>query len=250
MRDSYASLLEALAHAQTATGVQLDLQFVKAEDLEKGDSKAIATLHAAHGVIVPIGWGARGVEGKISAIQYVREHQIPFLGLCYGMQLAVVEFARHVAGLQDANTTEVNPQTPYPVVHAIPADDKHQTIKGVGASMRLGAQDARIKPGTLIHQLYTDAHAFKDAKTNTVSERHRHRFEVNNAYRQQLEAKGLVISGTSPDDFFVEFIELPQTVHPFFIATQGHPEYKTRPLAPHPFFTALIHAAVAYARKK
>ncbi len=247
LRDSYSSLLEALEHAQTATGIRLDIQFIKAEDLEKGEADALATLHASDGILVPIGWGSRGVEGKITAIQYAREHQIPFLGLCYGMQLAVVEFARHVAGLAGANSTEVDPHTPYPVIHAIPADDVHQTIKGEGASMRLGAHDAIIKPNTLTHQVYAAGHAFKNASQNLVSERHRHRFEVNNAYRAQLEEQGLIFSGTSPDDFFVEFIELPQSVHPFFLATQGHPEYKSRPLAPHPFFTAFIQAA---AKKK
>ncbi|MBQ6449714.1 CTP synthase [bacterium] len=249
LRDSYASLLEALAHTQTATGLNLDLQFIKAEDLEK-ESKKIDDLYHLDGIIVPIGWGSRGVEGKITAIQYAREHQVPFLGLCYGMQLAVVEFARHVAGLQNANSTEVDPQTPYPVIHAIPRDDQRQTIKGEGASMRLGAHDAILKKDTLTYRIYQQANAFKQQQDGLVSERHRHRFEVNNNYREQLEQKGLVFSGTSPDDFFVEFIELPVSVHPFFVATQGHPEYKTRPLAPHPLFVAFIQAAQTYKQQQ
>ena len=244
LRDSYASLLEAIEHAVNFENVNLDLRFIKAEDLEKNDVAAQKDLHAADGIIVPIGWGSRGVEGKIAAIAYARENQVPFLGLCYGMQLALIEFARHVAGLPQAQTTEVNPQTPCPVVHAIPVNGQRQKIKGVGASMRLGAYDAVIKPGTLTHHIYQKYHAFKDESQNLVSERHRHRFEVNNDYRAQLEKAGLVISGTSPDNFFVEFLELPPQTHPFFIATQAHPEYKTRPLQPHPFFTEFIKAAL------
>ncbi|MBQ6437818.1 CTP synthase [bacterium] len=245
LRDSYASLLEAIEHAVVAEQVELDLRFIKAEKLEDQDEQALRDLHAADGIIVPIGWGSRGVEGKICAIQYAREHRIPYLGLCYGMQLAVIEFARHVAGLTDAHTTEVNPKTSAPVIHAIPRDDKRQTIKGEGASMRLGAYDALIKPDTLVDEIYTKHHAFRDKSKQLVSERHRHRFEVNNAYREQLANQGLVFSGTSPDDFFVEFIELPREVHPFFVATQGHPEYKSHPLAPHPLFTEFVRAAVA-----
>ena len=249
LRDSYASLLEALTHTQTATGINLDLQFIKAEDLEKKPEK-LDDLRSLDGIIVPIGWGSRGVEGKITAIQYAREHQVPFLGLCYGMQLAVVEFARHVANLKDANSTEVDPQTPNPVIHAIPRDDQHQTIKGEGASMRLGAHDAILKKDTLTYQIYKQAAAFKNQQDGLISERHRHRFEVNNRYREQLEQKGLVFSGTSPDDFFVEFIELPTDIHPFFVATQGHPEYKTRPLKPHPLFVAFIQAAQTYKQQQ
>jgi CTP synthase len=184
------------------------------------------------------------VEGKLTAIQYAREHKIPSLGLCFGMQLALIEFARLVVGLEGAHTTEVDPHTPHPVVHQIPPTPARQTITGEGASRRLGAYDAVIKPGTLTYQIYHQAHAFKDPQLGTVSERHRHRFEVNNAYREQLATKGMIFSGTSPDDFFVEMIELPPDMHPFFLATQGHPEYKTRPLAPHPFFSAFIQAAL------
>ena len=249
LRDSYASLLEALAHTQTATGISLDLQFIKAEDLEK-DPEKLNGLRSLDGIIVPIGWGSRGVEGKIIAIQYAREHQVPFLGLCYGMQLAVVEFARHVAGLEGANSTEVDPQTPYPVIHAIPRDDHRQTIKGEGASMRLGAHDAILQKDSLTYQIYQQAGAFKNQQDGLVSERHRHRFEVNNDYRESLEQKGLIFTGTSPDNFFVEFIELPTDVHPFFVATQGHPEYKTRPLKPHPLFVAFVQAAQTYKQQQ
>ena len=244
LKDSYASLLEALEHAVTFAGVNLDLHFIKSEELEKNDPAAWDSLRAVDGIIVPIGWGKRGVEGKIQAIQYAREHRVPYLGLCYGMQLAVIEFARHVAGLKDANTTEVDLETPFPVVHDIPMEDKRQIIKGEGASMRLGAYDAVLQKGTLAYQIYDKHHAFVDQKSGLVSERHRHRYEVNNSFREILSQHGLIFSGNSPDNFFVEMIELPKDMHPFFIATQAHPEYKSRPLAPHPIFSEFIKAAL------
>jgi CTP synthase len=216
--------------------------FINAEELESNQSKALTDLERANGIIVPIGWGERGVEGKIKAIQYAREHRVPYLGLCYGMQLACVEYARHIVGLKKAHTTEVAPETPDPIIHDIPFSEKYQRIKGEGASMRLGAYDCVLKPGTLAHSIYKKHHAFKNESQNLISERHRHRFEFNNQYREQLEAAGLVISGTSPDDFFVEMIELPQSQHPFFIATQAHPEYKSRPLTPHPIFVEYLSA--------
>lgn len=240
--DSYASLIEALKHASWKLEAELDLKFISAETLEKDDKVSWKNLKEADGIIVPIGWGERGVEGKISAITYAREHKVPYLGLCYGMQLASVEFARHVVGLIDANTTEVAPETPYPIIHQIPFEEKYQRIKGEGASMRLGAYDCILKPGTLAHEIYKKHQAFKDEKQHLISERHRHRFEFNNAFREQLEAKGFVISGTSPDNFFVEMIELPKKDHPFFIATQAHPEYKSRPLTPHPIFIEYLQS--------
>jgi CTP synthase len=156
-----------------------------------------------------------------------------------------VEFARNVVGLAKANSTEVDAATPYPIIHDIPFDERYQRIKGDGASMRLGAYDCILKPGTLAHEIYTKYNAFKNAKKNLISERHRHRYEFNNDFRDQLIAKGFVISGTSPDDFFVEMIELPKDKHPFFIATQAHPEYKSKPLAPHPIFVEYIKAVVS-----
>jgi CTP synthase len=249
LKDSYVSLLESLHFAAVHEDTDLEIIFVKAEGLEKNETKALSDLKRADGIIVPIGWGERGVEGKIMAIQYAREHTIPYLGLCYGMQLASVEYARHVVGLKDAHTVEVDPTTPHPIVHDIPFSEKYQTIKGEGASMRLGAYDCVLKPGTLAHKIYKKYHAFKDESQNLISERHRHRYEFNNAYREQLEEARFVISGTSPDDFFVEMIELPQDVHPFFIATQAHPEYKSRPLSPHPIFVEYLKAMVAQAEK-
>lgn len=244
LEDSYQSLLESLRIASWHSDIELSIVFVNAEALEKKQAKALADLKRADGIIVPIGWGERGVEGKIYAVQYAREQKVPYLGLCYGMQLATIEFARNVVGLKDANTTEVNPETPHPIIHEIPFEDKYQRIKGDGASMRLGAYDCVLKPGTLAHAIYSKHHAFKNAEANLISERHRHRFEFNNEYREQLVQHGLVFSGTSPDDFFVEMVELPKKLHPFFIATQAHPEYKSKPLYPHPIFLEYLQATL------
>lgn len=251
LTDSYASLLEALRHASWFNQVNLDIIFINAEELEKKNPKALADLHRVDGIIVPIGWGSRGVEGKISAVKYAREQKVPYLGLCYGMQLAAIEFARDVLGLTTANTEEVDPATSDPVIHQIPFDEKYQRIKGEGASMRLGAYDCVVKPGTQTYEIYKKYGAFQDAKKGIASERHRHRFEFNNAYRQKFSEAGFVISGVSPDDFFVEMIELPRNSHPFFIGTQAHPEYKSRPLSPHPLFVEFLKAAEhEEARKK
>lgn len=243
LEDSYHSLLESLKHASWHNQVELKIEFINAEALDKGNKSAWQTLKEVDGIIVPIGWGERGVEGKIKAITFAREEKVPYLGLCYGMQLAAVEFARNIVGLKDAHTTEVNPDTTHPLIHDIPFDERYQRIKGEGASMRLGAYDCILKKGTLAYKIYDQHNAFKDKKENLISERHRHRYEFNNDYRQALTDKGFVISGTSPDDFFVEMIELPQTEHPFFIATQAHPEYKSRPLNPHPIFIEYLKAA-------
>ena len=211
--------------------------------MEKKDVQARKELTQVDGIIVPIGWGSRGVEGKISAIQYAREKKVPYLGLCYGMQLAAVEFARNVVGLKDANTEEVDQKTKNPIIHAIPFDPRYQKIKGDGASMRLGAYDCVLRKGTLIAEMYKKHDQYKDESKQLISERHRHRFEFNNDYRKVLEEKGFIISGTSPDDFFVEMIELPRAMHPFFVATQAHPEYKSRPLKPHAMFIEFLKAA-------
>src|SRR5690606_5491890 len=216
--------------------------FIDAEELQKKHSQALKDLKSAAGIIVPIGWGERGVEGKIAAIEYARTNKVPYLGLCYGMQLAAIEFARNVVGMKRAHTTEVDPQTPHPIIHDIPFEERYQRIKGQGASMRLGAYDCVLKPGTLAYKIYDKHQAFKNKKTGIISERHRHRYEFNNDYRQVLEDNGFVISGTSPDNFFVEMIELPAKEHPFFVATQAHPEYKSRPLQPHPIFIEYLAA--------
>ena len=231
LKDSYHALFEALDHASIELGIELKIKSLNSEIIEKEGTKQLEGVQA---IIVPIGWGARGTAGKIMAIEYARIHKIPYLGLCYGLQLAAVEFARNVVGLKDANSTEIDEGTKNPIVHDIPFDPKYQRIKGNGSSMRLGAYPARVLSGTLAHQIYGKSE---------ISERHRHRYEFNNDYRQALTDKGFVISATSPDDFFVEMIELPQSIHPFFLATQAHPEYKSRPLSPHPIFLAFLETA-------
>lgn len=239
LRDSYAALFDALDHASWEIGVNLKISWVNAEDVE---AKGTAIIGEPDGIIVPIGWGERGVEGMIAAAGFARAKKIPYLGLCYGMQLASVEFARNVAGLKNANSEEIDPKTDCPVIHSIPFDPKYQRIKGDGTSMRLGAFDFRVKPGTLVDEIYSKHQAYTNKKEYLVSERHRHRFEFNNDYCDLFEKKGLVISGVSPDNFFVEMIELPKSDHPFYLGTQGHPEYRSRPLSPHPIFVEFIKA--------
>ena len=238
LKDSYHALFEALDHASIELGIELKIKSLNSEIIEKEGTKQLEGVQA---IIVPIGWGARGTAGKIMAIEYARIHKIPYLGLCYGLQLAAVEFARNVLGLKDANSTEIDEGTKNPIVHDIPFDPKYQRIKGNGSSMRLGAYPARVLSGTLAHQIYGKSE---------ISERHRHRYEFNNDYRHALTDKGFVISATSPDDFFVEMIELPQSIHPFFLATQAHPEYKSRPLSPHPIFLAFLETAIQTATPK
>jgi CTP synthase len=249
LQDSYASLLEAIKHASWHTRNKTEIIFINAEALEKEQKDALEKLHSVDAIIVPIGWGSRGVEGKIAAITYARTKKVPYLGLCYGMQLAAIEYARNVLGLDSAHTEEVDDCCAEPIIHSIPFDPKYQRIKGEGASMRLGAYDCVLKKGSLAEKIYRRHHAFKDESTLTISERHRHRYEFNNEYRERMEKAGFVISGTSPDDFFVEMIELPQETHPFFIATQAHPEYKSRPLSPHPVFVEFIEAAEKHSKK-
>ena len=242
LEDSYAALIEALKHSAPYVDIDLTLKYINSTLIEKEGTKQ---LEGVDGIVVPIGWGARGTEGKIEAIHFARKNKIPYLGLCYGLQLASVEYARNVLGLKDANSTEIDPDTPHPIVHDIPFDDKYQHIKGEGTSMRLGGYDCHILPGSLADKIYTKHQDYKNAKQHLSSERHRHRFEFNNDYRKQLSDAGFVISGTSPDDFFVEMIELSQKDHPFFLATQAHPEYKSRPLDPHPIFLEFLKSTVA-----
>lgn len=240
--DSYLSLTQALKHASWATEIGVDFKFINTEDIEKNED--INFFEDVDGIIVPIGWGSRGVEGKIKAIQFARENKVPYLGLCYGMQLAGIEFARNVLKLKDANTEEIDPKAKNKIIHSIPFDQKYQVIKGEGTSMRLGSYDCVIKKGTLsfeIYQKHSEGKLNKDGNL-VVNERHRHRFEFNNEYRKQFEEAGFIFSGTSPDDFFVEMIELPKKVHPFFIATQAHPEYRSTPINPHPVFVEFVRA--------
>ncbi len=227
--DAYLSVVEALKHSAIATGAKLEIIWVNSEDLEShGAAKYLADVQ---GIVVPGGFGIRGVEGKIATIQYAREHQIPFLGLCLGMQAATIEWGRNVAKLDRANSSEFDPETPNPIIDLLP---EQQDVVDLGGTMRLGLYACRIEPNTLAHQLY---------QQEAIYERHRHRYEFNNAYRNQFLASGYLISGTSPDTRLVEIIELP--THPFFIATQFHPEFQSTPSVPHPLFKGFMSAALA-----
>lgn len=238
LRDSYAALYDALDHAAVFSQLNLNIIPINSET----ETDLSTKLAQADGIIVPIGWGERGVEGKITAIQYAREHKVPFLGLCYGMQLAVVEFARHVANLPHAHTTEVDPNTDAPVIHMIPEQERILENRAYGGTMRLGAWDCRVYPNTIANTSYSQHHQYVDEAHKIASERHRHRYEFNNDYADQLIQAGLVISGRSVKENLVEIIELPKDQHPFFVGTQGHPEYKSRPLKPHCLFIDFLKA--------
>jgi CTP synthase len=230
LRDSYKSLHESLVHAALECDVKLDLDYVDSEELEGGDLEARLGRHDA--ILVPGGFGDRGSEGKIRAIQFARENDIPFFGICLGMQMAVVEYARNVCGLEGANSAEFNRNAQHLVVDIMP---DQRGIEDKGATMRLGAYPCTIKPGSLAAQIYS---------TSKISERHRHRYEVNNEYREQLEQGGLVLCGVSPDERLVEMVELPG--HPHFVGCQFHPEFKSKPHLPHPLFTSFVRAAVEH----
>lgn len=237
--DSYLSVIESIKHAAWGLGAVPDIHWLDGEAYEKDGRKMNKELSEMDGIIVPGGFGTRAVEGKIKAIEYARKNLKPFFGLCYGMQLAVVEFARNVAGMPGANTTEVNPKTKYPVIDVM-ADQKEKYLeKNLGGTMRLGAYNCKLKEGSLAYKAY---------KAGKISERHRHRYEFNNALKEVLESKGLVSSGINPESGLVEIIELPK--HPFFLGTQFHPEFKSRPLNPHPLFREFIKAALKIKLKK
>ena len=227
LTESYKSLNEALVHGGIPLSADVNIEYFDSEKLEDP-----SVLKGVHGILVPHGFGGRGAEGKIEAAQYAREKKIPYLGICYGMQMAVIEFARNVAGLAGANSSEVDPDTPYPVIDLLP---EQREIEDKGATMRLGAYPCALRPGTLAHRTYG---------TGEISERHRHRYEFNNDFRDQLSRAGMIFSGTSPDGKLVEIVELED--HPFFIASQFHPEFQSRPFAPHPLFQAFIEAAVKH----
>jgi CTP synthase len=244
LRDSYAALFDALDHAAWAENAEITTRWVSAEKVEKeGIEKVIGTPDA---IIVPIGWGERGAEGMIAAASYAREKKIPYLGLCYGMQLACIAFARDVLGWKDANTEENNKSTKHPVIHLMPAQKEIMEKRAYGGTMRLGTWDAIVKKGTMAfdaYQKYGGTYNPIDPKTGLTSERHRHRYEFNDEFADAFEKAGLIISARSVVENLCEIIELPKSVHPFYMATQGHPEYKSRPLSPHPIFVALVKAA-------
>jgi CTP synthase len=235
LQDAYLSVVEALAHAGGAHGLGVELDWVDSENLTDVEA-ARRRLADADGVLVLPGFGHRGAEGKIEAARYARESGTPYLGLCLGMQIEVIEFARNVAGLEMANSTEFEQDTPHPVIDIMP----DQVGVEMGGTMRLGRWPCELVPGTLAAEIY-DAHN----KSELVHERHRHRYEVNNMLRRRLEDEGLVCSGTSPDERLVEVIELPD--HPFFVASQFHPEFNSRPNRPEPLFREFVGAAARHA---
>ncbi|NTU73183.1 CTP synthase [Candidatus Roizmanbacteria bacterium] len=239
LRDSYAALFDALDHAAWNQGVDVKTHWVDAEKVEKQGAEIIGK---PDGIIVPIGWGQRGSEGMIAAASYARENKIPYLGLCYGMQLAVVSFARDVLGWKDANTSENNPKSKHPVIHLIPSQKALMERRAYGGTMRLGGWEAKVKKGTRAYAFYDKAKEFIKNTPGLTSERHRHRYEFNNDYTKDFEEKGLIISARSVAENLCEIVELPESVHPFFMGTQGHPEYKSLPLKPHPIFVGFIAA--------
>ena len=233
LHDAYISVVEALKHGGFSHKSNVNIKWVPSEDLN--ESNVDETLGDVSGILVPGGFGDRGIDGKILAIRYAREHNIPFLGLCLGMQLAIVEFARHVIGFNDAHSIELDPQTTHPVIHLMPDQDG---IEDIGGTLRLGSYPCVLDPASKAYALYG---------TETIHERHRHRYEVNNLYRDALIQGGMLLSGQSPDGRIVEMCELPD--HPWFIATQAHPEFKSRPNHPHPLFKGFVGAALDYQEK-
>ena len=233
LSDAYISVIEAIKHAAFKNKLKPEITWINSEIFEK-DSSKLEDLRNYDGIIVPGGFGSRGIEGKIKAIQFLRENKIPFLGLCYGMQLAVIEYARNVLGLKDAHTTEIDRKTKNPIIDIMSEQKKNLEDHNFGATMRLGAYPAIVKNGTVAYNAY---------KKSKISERHRHRWEVNPEYVAKLEKAGLVFSGTSPDGKLMEIIELPASVHPFFVGTQFHPELTSKPIESHPLFFEFIKAS-------
>ncbi|PWW05287.1 CTP synthase [Paenibacillus cellulosilyticus] len=233
LHDAYLSIVESLGHAGIALESDVDIRWVNAEEVT--DRNAADLLQGVHGILVPGGFGDRGIEGKVAAIRYARENSVPFFGICLGMQVAVIEYARNVCGLDDANSSEINPSTPYPVIDLLP-DQKD--IEDMGGTMRLGLYPCKLLPGSVGMKEYDD---------ELVYERHRHRYEFNNEYRERIESSGLVFSGTSPDGRLIEMVELPN--HPWFLAVQFHPEFTSRPNRPQPLFRGFVRAALNYSNQ-
>lgn len=233
LHDAYLSIVESLAHAGIDADSEVKIRWVNAEELT--DSNVADRLQGVHGILVPGGFGDRGIEGKVIAIRHAREQQVPFFGICLGMQVAVIEYARHVVGLDGANSSEINPSTPYPVIDLLP---EQKDIEDMGGTMRLGLYPCKLIPGSLAATEYGD---------ELVYERHRHRYEFNNEFREQVEAAGLTISGTSPDGRLVEVVEMKD--HPWFLAVQFHPEFTSRPNRPQKLFRGFVRAALAFSER-
>lgn len=241
LRDSYAALFDAIDHASWDVGVEIKTRWVNAEKVEKnGPEKEIGN---PDGIIVPIGWGERGAEGMITAASYARKQKIPYLGLCFGMQLAVVAFARDMMGWKDANTAENAPDSKHPVIYLIPSQKELMERRSYGGTMRLGAWEGKVFPNTMADEIYTKHKWYKYPEKKIMSERHRHRYEFNQTFEKDLASKGLIISSKSVVENLVEIVELPRSEHPFYIGIQGHPEYKSRPMNPHPLFIEFLKAA-------
>ena len=231
LQDAYISITESLRHAAVANEAELDIHWVNAEEIEADDTDMAKVMAGVDGILVPGGFGNRGIEGKIKAIQYAREHKIPFFGICLGMQCAVIEFARHVCGMADANSSEFNPNSTHPVIDLMP---EQIDVEDLGGTMRLGLYPCKVYPDTLTSKAYN---------AELIYERHRHRYEFNNAFREKIVGKGLVLGGTLPNGRLVEIVELPESEHPWFLGAQFHPEFKSRPTNPHPLFREFVGAA-------
>lgn len=242
LSDSYVCVVESIKHAAWNLEVQPEIVWFDAEKIEK-DAEAIKKLKTMDGIIVPQGWGKRGVEGKIKVVRFAREHKLPYLGLCFGMQMAVIEFARNVLGLPDANSEEVDPKAKDLVIHIMPKQKEYLAKKQYGGTIRLGAWPCRLFLNSLVFDAYKKYDSLK-GKSNTIQERHRHRYEFNVKYKDVFEKAGMKIVGVSPDKKLVEAIELDQKIHPFFVGVQFHPEYKSRPLKPHPLFLTFIRSCL------
>lgn len=232
LQDAYISITESLRHAAVANEAELDIKWVNAEKIEDESVDMTKVMEGVDGILVPGGFGNRGIEGKIKAIQYARENKIPFFGICLGMQCAVIEFARHVCGMADANSSEFVPETAHPVIDLMP---EQLDVEDMGGTMRLGLYPCKVYPDTLTMKAYNE---------ELIYERHRHRYEFNNAFREEIIEKGLKLGGTLPNGRLVEIVELPESVHPWFLGAQFHPEFKSRPTNPHPLFRDFIAAAL------
>jgi len=250
LSDVYISIIEALKHASHRLNRELILDWLDSHEYE-GSSSALGKISSYDGILVPGGFGGRGVKGKLRAIQYTREHAIPYFGICYGMQLALIEYARNVLKLKAAHTTEVDKKNPYPVIDIMPEQVEYMKTNNYGGTMRLGSYPTLLKKGTIAYKSYSTAEegrwsAPQDMSTDNlvIRERHRHRYEVNPAYVKKFEDAGIIFSGVSPDRILMEIMELPREVHPFFIGTQYHPEFTSSPLHPHPIFLEFIRASI------
>lgn len=245
LSDVYISVLEAIKYSAYALGVKPIIEYVSSVEFE--EERNIDTLKKYDGILIPGGFGKTGVEGKLKVIEYARKHKIPYFGICYGMQLAVIEYARSVAGLADAHTAEIDPDSPHLVIDIMPEQKHKIQDKDYGGTMRLGEYPAKLAQGTVAFEAYAKRMRNEKRETSNqqlITERHRHRYEVNPEYVKILEDSGIVFSGTSPDGRLMEIVELPKSEHPFFVGVQFHPEFHARPLAPHPLFTAFVKTSV------